>query len=156
MTNVAERPEAGLLRGTIRDVVFRDVTAVGENGILLSGRSARLRNISFDNVSMTVATIGNCTCAKGNLSLPRTGCRDYRPRSPDPVSYGPTSGILLEGEGDVRFDNVRVRFEGTPQPYWAGCLKRLPRDAWSVQGKLNCSKSPFEQSWRDARIAQVA
>jgi hypothetical protein len=91
MTNVAESVSSGaggggggdptsVLTGTIADVTFEDAELVGENGVLLSGRTRALGpGIVFRNVSLRVGVLHNCTCAKGDPAKAPTGCRDYRP-----------------------------------------------------------------------------
>ena len=55
LTNIAERAETGIRTGT-----FENINAVDENGLLLSGRPENMLGITFRNVNMTVATLGNC------------------------------------------------------------------------------------------------
>jgi hypothetical protein len=111
---VPESPSEAL-GGTLRDVTFRNIVARGENGVLLSGTA--VERIAFVNVSLTVATLKNTSCTKGAPGPP-TGCRDYRPRTPDGVVPCDTAAIYLEGSGSVSFDDTTVAFDGRPQPYW--------------------------------------
>merc|ERR1719161_359426 len=54
-----------LLTGTVRNLVFRDITAVAENGILLSGFSSNAMGaIVFENVTLSISVLGNTTCSK--------------------------------------------------------------------------------------------
>merc|ERR1711959_172311 len=67
MTSIRQSPSpADLLTGTVSNVLFRDINAKSENGILLSGFSTKaIDHIIFDSVALTVAVMGNTTCAKG-------------------------------------------------------------------------------------------
>eukprot|EP00756_Hemistasia_phaeocysticola_P052663 Hpha_TRINITY_DN27933_c0_g1::TRINITY_DN27933_c0_g1_i1::g.44972::m.44972 len=150
ITNIAERAEEGLLGGTVRDVNFQNVKMVGENGVLLSGRTRAMGPINFDNVSIEIAVRGNTSCAKGHSSPPPTGCRDYRPIDDSSPSrpelvYGNTTGIMFEGNGSATLHLVRVTFTppaAAPRPgYWArtGCTD--VGGGWSVgkRGHVECN-----------------
>jgi polygalacturonase len=106
------------LTGTVHDIRFSNIVARSENGILVSGHG--VNNIQFANLSITVATLGNTTCSKGDKTAPH-GCRDYRPMDPQNGSVVPcqTSAIYLEGAGSVTFDGSSARFEGTKQSWWS-------------------------------------
>ena len=122
LTNVAESDAPSALGGTITDVSFEDVDMVAENGVLLSGRTHALGPLRFRNVTLRVARLANCSCAKGDPARPPSGCRDYRP-SPEPqVVYGNTSGFTLEGRGTAIFQDVRVSFDTPRAAYWSGCV----------------------------------
>lgn len=121
MTSIRQSPfPKDLLTGTIRDVLFRDIDARAENSILLSGFSPKaMDGIVFDNVSLTIAALGNTSCSKGVREIKPTGCRDYRPYSPsqEAVRQTMTSAIYFEGIGSVALHDVSVRFDGL-EPYW--------------------------------------
>ena len=84
-------------------VTFRNVHAIGDNGILISGGSAApIDDLVFEHCSFAVSIVGNVSCAKGVPGLLPTGCRDYRPREANAVVYSNTSVLALEGRGSVR------------------------------------------------------
>lgn len=121
MTTIPETEAHDALTGSIEDISFAHIVAVGENSVLLSSLAKPMANIRFTNVSLTISKLGNCTCAKGNKSLPVGGCRDYRPlssKSKKSVTYSNISAVVLEGEGSVVLDDVSLTFASPGQPYW--------------------------------------
>jgi hypothetical protein len=83
ISNVAEsaNPHAtnGGLSGTIRDIVFENISIRSENSVLLSGLTKAIGPLTFTNIDLTIGVYGNVTCAKGNNTMMPTGCRDIRP-----------------------------------------------------------------------------
>lgn len=138
------------LTGTVRDVLFKDVSMTSENGLLLSGSSAgAMDRIVFDNASLTIAILGNTTCAKGVPDVAPTGCRDYRPFSPSAkaVALHKTPAIYLEGSGSAVLRDFSVAFRGPQGPdpesprhwpeWWVpiaegGVCQRAARSIWDV------------------------
>ena len=60
--------------GTIRDVVFENVTAQAENGIFVSGRVGGVSDVSFKNVNLLIqqkppnnASVDRSTLALSNM-----------------------------------------------------------------------------------------
>lgn len=120
MTSVSESSEPDYaLTGTIKDILFKNVTTISENGVLLSGRAVLpMDNIVFESVSVNIGSWSGRSCTNGKPGTP-TGCRDYRPLIPfnTSVVYDDTSAIYLEGHGSVTFLNTSVNFRGQ-EPYW--------------------------------------
>ncbi len=137
LTNIpsaAKEGEPGSL-GTIRNVRFEDIVIESENGVLISGVGRPVGPITFKNVSVTIAVLGNATCRKGYPGTP-AGCSDYRPLNcqksgsakycPDTPPGGVvlpqlTSGIRIEGAGSVGFEDVSVAYRspvGGMRPAW--------------------------------------
>ena len=122
LTNVAETDAPGALGGTISEISFENVHMEAENGVLLSGRTRALGPLSFRNVTLRIAKLANCSCAKGDPSRAPTGCRDYRPATEPQVVYGATSGFTLEGHGDATLEGVSVSFDSPRAAYWGDCF----------------------------------
>ena len=139
--------------GTIENLRFEDVVILSENGVLLSGVGRPIGPISFSNVSVTVAVVGNATCRKGYPGPP-AGCVDYRPincQKGGSSQYCPefrsdggvllpqlTVGIRTEGAGTVDFDSTTVRYRyahGQRPAWWAASCVANP--------KLNASLDPW-------------
>ena len=119
MTSVAQSAADAPLTGTVRDILFKNIVARGENGVLLSGGAvAPMSGLVFDNVSITVGVYGNTSCAKGAPHTTPTGCRDYRPRSEGAVVLSPTSVFAFEGNGSATLRDVTARFDGPAAAYW--------------------------------------
>ena len=158
ITNIPEAKKEGEPRnlGTIRDVTIEDVTIRAENGVLLSGVGRPIGPITFRNMSVSIAVLGNCSCRKGRPGPP-AGCVDYRPLSCQSAGSGAycpqaakfngvvlpqlTAGIRLEGAGAVEFDGVSVAYEyavGERPSYWSpSCVS---------QPTLNASFDPWPYS----------
>jgi len=161
VTNVPSAQREGASIGTIKDLVFEDVEIQTENGLLLSGVGRPIGPITFRNVSITVAVLGNTTCRKGYEGSP-AGCLDYRPLDcqrngsarycPDTPASGvvlpvQTAGIRLEGAGTVAFDSVSVRYKyqtGFKPAWWADVCVTNPRlnnsfDPWPYPQNFSVS-----------------
>lgn len=131
LTNVAETHAAGSLGGTISDISFEDVRMEAENGVLLSGRTRAVGPLRFRNVTLRIAKLANCSCAKGDRAREPTGCRDYRPTTEPQVVYGATNGFTLEGRGEATLEGVDVSFDSPRAEYWGKCFAQ---DAgWNAQ-----------------------
>lgn len=139
ITNVGETRAEGARGklGTIADISFTGVTAVAENGVLISGIGRAIGPITFTNFSLEIAVIGNATCRKGRPGAP-SGCTDYRPGSGPEVVLGNTSGIRVEGVLTFGLDfdpasnpRASTAFPGAMPPHPIRMTRsRLPHDEW--------------------------
>src|SRR4051812_14784398 len=100
-----------------RNVSFTDVTALSENGILISSRDQQatdpdaLTGIAFVRLNLTVARFGpwNATWAQ----------HDYRPMDAGAATPGIipalVDGVYVENAASVVFTDSSVAFQGEPQ-----------------------------------------
>eukprot|EP00250_Pteridium_aquilinum_P010066 c19130_g1_i1 orf=64-1611(-) len=84
--------------GSITDITFVNITAVSENGIVLSGlEGGMLRNVRLENVTVYVQKVTNDT----------GGLLDYRPGCQGLVEHR-NSGIFIENVSSLALDNVHI------------------------------------------------
>lgn len=138
--------------GQIRDMRFINISAISENGGLLSGLSGGAHNISFQNVHVKIAAWSNyssgpypcfqnpriCTNDTAHLCLqqdevPGTsisclGSRDYRPTPAGNCSYycrakSLADGLYFENVHGISFENVTFEFQTPRRAYFGVCLR---------------------------------
>ena len=119
--------------GTIRDILFENITARSENGIILFGNSSMIRNISLKSIKLEIDKFSN-------ISSPS---HDWRPTSvSQEIVYAPTDGIYLNGVDGIEINNVQMVFVGSKQPFWGECINST-RTTNMQQKQVTCL-----QLWR--------
>lgn len=107
----------------IHNVSFINVSAVSDNGVLVSARdqagtnTAPLTGISFKNVSISIT--------RQPSSVSTWAQHDFRPVEDGltpPTLPAPVDGMFFEHVTSVVLEGVAVQFTGQPQPYWDGPL----------------------------------
>jgi polygalacturonase len=117
--------------GTIRDILFENITARSENGIILFGNSSIIRNVTLKNIKLEIDKFSN-------ISSPS---HDWRPTSiSQEIVYAPTDGIYLNGVDGIEIKNVQMIFVGSKQQFWGECINST-RTANMRQEQVACSQS---------------
>lgn len=131
ITSVPETPAQAVvgLPG-IHNVTITNMTAVAENGILISARdqavtnTASLTGITLQNVALTI------TRNPPPLTVSTWAQHDFRPcednNTPETIPAR-VDGLYIEHGAGVSLSNVSVTFTNPGQPYWNGAL--LPGSA---------------------------
>ncbi|KAG5555603.1 hypothetical protein RHGRI_006299 [Rhododendron griersonianum] len=106
----------GYKAGSISNVQFINITAISENGVLLSGsRRGPLRNLRFFNVDLTYARWTNYD----------DGFVDYRPGCQELVNHS-TAGMIMEHIHGLVVENVIMRWSEAHSGRWNNPLDFRP------------------------------
>ncbi|KAH3759340.1 polygalacturonase ADPG2 [Pelomyxa schiedti] len=105
--------------GYTSNVLFENIQALAENGVLISGRLHRggsaIYNVTFRNVGIHIGRYSN-------MSDPR---HDYRPSYFPNIIPWDVDGFFCQNAEGVLFHNVTVEYLDPAQPFYGQCLNSL-------------------------------
>ncbi len=100
--------------GTIRNVLFENIYAKGENGVFIYG-NGKIDGVKFRNVNITL----------GSSSKWEKGVHDYRPGVGTDILSDGTYGFFSKGAKDVSFEDCSVA--------WLDDVSKTKRDDFLVE-----------------------
>lgn len=149
----AEPRNPGDVIGRTYDLHFEDITAVSENGALISGIAHGVQNITFSRVNVTIDRWSNyssgagpkCADSAGAL-MDCMGTQDHRPStSYQDCGYtcrtpGLAHGMYFENVQTVELHEVSIEFkpqEGGRPSYFGQCIAHDSQSR-NIQGTVDC------------------
>lgn len=98
--------------GLVRNIEFRNISAVSENGVFIGGEPGKICGIVLENVRLT---INKTTKFKG-------GVYDLRPSDTVGMLEVGTSGFHLDGASDIKIVNCSVKWGSNKPAYYRHAL----------------------------------
>jgi hypothetical protein len=154
--------------GRADDLVFENVTAVSENGGLVSGRAHGVTNLTMKHIRITIKAFSNYSDGSGPpcsflqrggynnamiVPIQCMGTRDYRPsywQGDDPfcISRGAcrtpavANGMYFENVRFGALEDVTVVFDGPRRLWYGDCIAQDNRSYGIIQRGVKCLNGP--------------
>jgi len=111
VTSMSLDPEQ-LWTGVVSNVVFRDITAVSENGVIVYAETKPINGIIFERVKITISQFTN-------YSFPS---HDWRPAPFPDRPFAPTNALFMQNVNNVLLQDSVFNYMGTVQSFWGPCI----------------------------------
>jgi polygalacturonase len=119
--------ESGKL-GSIENIIFRDIRAKGESGILLYGTlESVLKNIRLDNVEFEFAESPLKNVAGGNIDL--RGCFNEK----EALFSRDIPAILIQHAEDIILNDIKIKWSGNREQWQTYSLEATDVDGLTIK-----------------------
>lgn len=120
-----------LWNGTISGILFYNITAHSENGVVMRTQSDKtpMKKIYFDQVHIAIDKFSN-------ISHPT---HDWRPAPPPDVEPCNVDGFYIDNANFVSIFDSTVTYTHPVQPFYGQCLNQTDADGTVVTYNFDCS-----------------